>query len=263
MAFNPQFWSSGGGLRGITHVSKSEHCSSDDKQSIVPTIVKKINRLDNSIIKLFEKTFRLQTEINKKIGNIIAGSNVNVQRVGDTVTISAVGGGGGGTSNYNELDNKPSINDITLTGNKSLTDLGIQFETNRIKLDLSQYTSSDPLILSTLNAGSYDVVAEGYITGNGTNAQKRKVMQGSILITDGYFCLFVDEFVEPYLVDISDDVSGWGIFGIAEKKYIIGELTHYLTKAEAQSDYATKVYVNNAIGDIDNALTTIVSGGGV
>ena len=35
------------------------------------------------------------------------------------------GGGSGGTSNYNELTNKPQINGVTLTGNKSSTDLGI------------------------------------------------------------------------------------------------------------------------------------------
>ena len=34
-------------------------------------------------------------------------------------------GGGGGTSNYNDLDNKPSINGVTLSGNKSLSDLSI------------------------------------------------------------------------------------------------------------------------------------------
>jgi hypothetical protein len=35
------------------------------------------------------------------------------------------GGGQGGTDDYTELTNKPRINDITLVGNKSLTDLGI------------------------------------------------------------------------------------------------------------------------------------------
>lgn len=33
-------------------------------------------------------------------------------------------GGGGGTSNYNDLSNKPSINSVTLSGDKSLSDLG-------------------------------------------------------------------------------------------------------------------------------------------
>lgn len=36
------------------------------------------------------------------------------------------GGGGSGTDNYNELSNKPQINSITLSGNKTLDNLGIQ-----------------------------------------------------------------------------------------------------------------------------------------
>lgn len=34
------------------------------------------------------------------------------------------GEGGGGTSDYNNLDNKPSVNNVTLIGNKTLTELG-------------------------------------------------------------------------------------------------------------------------------------------
>ena len=34
------------------------------------------------------------------------------------------GGGGGGTSDYTDLTNKPKINGVTLTGNKSLSDIG-------------------------------------------------------------------------------------------------------------------------------------------
>lgn len=36
------------------------------------------------------------------------------------------GGGGGGTSNYNQLSNKPQINGIELSGNKSSKDLGLE-----------------------------------------------------------------------------------------------------------------------------------------
>lgn len=35
------------------------------------------------------------------------------------------GGGGGGTSNYNDLDNKPQINGVTLSGNKNTSQLSI------------------------------------------------------------------------------------------------------------------------------------------
>ena len=37
----------------------------------------------------------------------------------------AIGGGGGGTSDYSDLSNKPSINGVTLVGNKTTGDLGI------------------------------------------------------------------------------------------------------------------------------------------
>lgn len=39
--------------------------------------------------------------------------------------LSEGGGGGGGTSSYNDLTNKPSINGVTLSGNKTTSDLGI------------------------------------------------------------------------------------------------------------------------------------------
>ena len=40
--------------------------------------------------------------------------------------LSEGGSGGGGTSNYNDLTNKPSINGVTLTGNKTTSDLSLQ-----------------------------------------------------------------------------------------------------------------------------------------
>jgi hypothetical protein len=42
--------------------------------------------------------------------------------------LSEGGSGGGGTSNYNDLTNKPSINGVTLLGNKTTSDLGLQSE---------------------------------------------------------------------------------------------------------------------------------------
>lgn len=37
----------------------------------------------------------------------------------------STGGGGGGTSDYDDLTDKPQINDVTLSGNKSTSDLGL------------------------------------------------------------------------------------------------------------------------------------------
>jgi hypothetical protein len=53
------------------------------------------------------------------------------------------GGGGGGTTNYNELSNRPRINNKTLAGNKSSSDLGLQD-----KLTTSQLTAVNSGITS-------------------------------------------------------------------------------------------------------------------
>lgn len=51
-------------------------------------------------------------------------------------------GGGGGTTDYDELGNKPQVNGVTLQGNKSLLDLGI---INRFPgLNLPKMNSSNP-----------------------------------------------------------------------------------------------------------------------
>lgn len=42
--------------------------------------------------------------------------------------IRSISGGGGGTTNYNNLSNKPQINTVTLEGNKTSTELGLQSE---------------------------------------------------------------------------------------------------------------------------------------
>lgn len=49
-----------------------------------------------------------------------------------------IGGGGiGGASNYNALTGKPQINSVTLQGNRSLKDIGIDTET--LDIDFSGY----------------------------------------------------------------------------------------------------------------------------
>lgn len=108
----------------------------------------------------------------KTINNesILGEGNINIQ------------GGSGGTTDYDQLENRPQINGVTLTGNKSLSDLGITnfsgnyndlsnkptiptktsdltndsgFLTNSI-VEL-QGTDDAPINLNTLEAGYYRV----------------------------------------------------------------------------------------------------------
>lgn len=59
------------------------------------------------------------------------GDRVKVTKCSGTYVVDYViggpssGGGGGGTTNYNDLNNKPSINGVTLSGNKTPAQLGI------------------------------------------------------------------------------------------------------------------------------------------
>ena len=57
---------------------------------------------------------------------IEAGTNITLDQEGNILTINSTGGGGGGTSDYTDLTNKPKINNVELNGNKSFNDLGIQ-----------------------------------------------------------------------------------------------------------------------------------------
>lgn len=71
---------------------------------------------------------QLKTDMTSKLeaSNIVAGENVSVSVDGNNVTISSTGGGGtGGTTDYTQLTNKPQINSVELTGNKTSADLGL------------------------------------------------------------------------------------------------------------------------------------------
>lgn len=83
------------------------------------------------------------------------------------------GGGGGGTNNYAELDNKPSINNVTLIGNKSLSDLGI---TNTYYVheqniasnlwEINHNLNKKPSIMTVDSADNVVVGEEQYIDDN-------------------------------------------------------------------------------------------------
>ena len=54
-----------------------------------------------------------------------AGQVLGLDENLDPVWLDQTGGGGGGTTNYNNLSNKPQIESVTLSGNKTAADLGL------------------------------------------------------------------------------------------------------------------------------------------
>ena len=115
-----------------------------------------------------------QTDLNNALGDkqdvLVSGTTIktiNNQSILGSGNIS-VGGGSGGTSDYDQLENRPQINNVTLTGNKSLSDLGINIPTkisdltndNNTVTDASyvhtdnNYTSAEKTKLSNIESGA-------------------------------------------------------------------------------------------------------------
>lgn len=75
------------------------------------------------------------------------------------------GGGGGGTSNYNQLSNKPSINGVALTGNKTSEELNIgggNIEYTPVDIASNKFTFN----INDVNLGIKLVVKYGNETSN-------------------------------------------------------------------------------------------------
>ena len=105
-----------------------------------------------------------------KIGN---GSDNYV-----TLPYVSDGGGSSGTTDYTQLENKPQINSVELTGNKTLNDLGIQAKgnyltalpDNAVTTDTAQTISGNKTF--TRGITTTDIYPTGEITFNNTSQQR-------------------------------------------------------------------------------------------
>ena len=106
-------------------------------------ITKSVDDLTN-----YTDTTTLNTALGGKQETLVSGTNIktinNYSLLGSgNITIES----SGGTANYDELENRPQINSTTLTGNKSLSDLGIQPAGNYLT------SESDPVFTASAAHG--------------------------------------------------------------------------------------------------------------
>lgn len=110
-------------------------------------------------------------------------------------------GGSGGTTNYNELTNKPQINNVELSGNKSLSDLGITSgATVNFITQANEYTR--PFILGDAEPGVYGLAQD---SGMGVKSQTNIYLKTTS--SSNYFT--INNPVEPYIYVVnkySDDL---------------------------------------------------------
>ena len=153
------------------------------------------------------------------------------------------GGGGGGTDDYNDLNNKPKINSVTLSGNKSLSDLGIAAAG-------ASYTKGE---VDTLLTGKADTSTT--YTKTETNAE----IQGAITdldvpstSTSGHYIKSIAQ-EDGKIVAVADTVQD----------YASASSTHPITSgavASIQSTLETAIGAKPSISDIFGTGTALTTG---
>lgn len=155
------------------------------------------------------------------------------------------GGGGTGTDNYNELENKPKINNITLSGNKSGSDLGLASTS-----DLSAYlTSSDAAATYQTQAGMSDYLtssdaASTYQTQSGMSSYYTKTE------VDGEIVGAINDLDVPavggstkYITTISE------ANGLIDASAELPDSTPTASSTKLVQSGGVKTYVDNAVSN--------------
>lgn len=134
------------------------------------TILESINASEE----IPEKFPDFVTEATKILNHIVLDGD-GKKFLSNDGTYKSVGGSGGGTYDYNDLNNKPSINQVELNGNKTLEELGIQekgdyatkneIPTKNSQLEndtnyLISYTETDPTVPDFVKAITEEDIAK-------------------------------------------------------------------------------------------------------
>ena len=137
------------------------------------------------------------------------------------------GGGGGSSSNYNNLSNKPQINGVELSGNKTASDLGIGGATVTTLYEAST-TEQVATIELTSSYANYDfLVIQGYYSDNTNRYAQSGVYNKNTL---------------------DDIINNGGYFGIANN---VGYLGYTLTDNDTLTKYGSSgagFYISRIIG---------------
>lgn len=185
----------------------------------------------------------------------------------DPVWVDQTGGGGGGTTDYTALTNKPQINGITLTGNKSASELGLlsgQGVTEAVDDYLEENFSNpsnpplDRSLSSALSAAPADVVGDAFSLLIEEKTTKDYVAEASVVDTvkeiDANGDIVSSQFTNLKIWGFAIDGTKTGIaFNVinGNAKYI----AFYSANSYAQCSSSTLVskvqYTSSATNEVD------------
>lgn len=186
------------------------------------------------------------------------GENISITQSGNTVTISSTGGSGG-TSDYTDLTNKPSINNVSLSGNKSLNDLGIQPSGDYVTATDYASSSTGGVIKAT-NGYGIGVNSSGYLYSDVKSYSSYDSYGDNIFISKGTLenvitgkGLVSQSGVMTYLGDCGDySTSNYlDITGIKKGIYVLSayESTTINLKITFKGTTSTAQYTQVGVGD--------------
>ena len=143
------------------------------------------------------------------------------------------GGGGSGTDNYNDLLNKPRINSVELSGNKSLSDLGIQqainnaIENLRLEMPKIYYATkaewdSQPTLVGQTNTM---YVYTDYTSYDGQTIAGIKIGDGNAYLIDAPF---IDEIYMDHISNTEIHITN------AERAFWNNKVRCYMALADEE-----------------------------
>lgn len=233
------------------------------------------------------------TLLNAKQNVLTAGTGIDI-----TNNVISATGGGGGTSDYEDLNNLPKVNNVTLTGNKSLSDLGIQPAGNYITKavdDLENYYKKSETytqteinnLISAISTMSLEVV-QTLPTQDISTTTIYLVPKQTAGTNDAYDeYIYVSnnwEHIGSTDIDLTNYVTNTdyatssvgGVVKVSAGDYGLnmdsGVLKGVVKTVSQYNDMSSKGVVckgtlenvlTDRIGDIDTILTRLTTGGGV
>ena len=169
-------------------------------------------------------------------------------------SISGGGGGGGGTTNYNALTNKPSINSVELSGNKTLSDLGIQSA-----IDSSHKLSAD-LVSTSGTTNQFNMQADWTQADNTSGDYiKNKPNLGTAALAATTDFATATQGTKADSAIQSVKIGGSALTPDSNKAVNITSIPSSVTATtQSQKDNSTKIattaYVDKAISDLPEPM---------
>ena len=245
----------------------------DASEEITPEEIGGVNTVVNLLEEEITKVDNIDIDA-VKVGHTATVTITNKDGETKSVEIYDGTGGGGGTSNYNNLINKPSINNVTLQGNLSASQLGIQeYDDTEIRASVNQAQQTANTAKSIAEGANQALSYSNYqaliTTFNGLDDDVYNVGQNIYILTLNVPDLWISsiESTSSSYIYTTDNAilealqtNGYiqvGYYKLSALETQKVDLTDYYTKSEDNTLLGAKVDKSSFVYDSQTETLTI------